>query len=212
MEPEFWQSRWESNEIGFHRSEANALLVAHFEALALPPRGRVFVPLCGKTLDIGWLLARGCRIAGAELSEIAIGQLFDELGVEPEITELGELKRYSASDIDIFVGDIFKLDRATLGPVDAVYDRGALIALPQDMRSRYAPHIAATTADAPQLIVAYAYDQELHAGPPFSVPEVEVRRLYDGAYDITLLASIDDTRIRRTVPGAVEQAWLLSPR
>jgi hypothetical protein len=48
------------------------LLVPHFKALSLPEGGRVFLPLCGKTLDIHWLLTGGYRVSGAELRKIAI--------------------------------------------------------------------------------------------------------------------------------------------
>ncbi|MGZ8252407.1 MAG: thiopurine S-methyltransferase, partial [Methylophilaceae bacterium] len=71
MEASFWHNKWQRGEIAFHQSDANPLLVAHFEALNLPKGSRVFLPLCGKTLDIAWLLAGGYRVVGAELSEIA---------------------------------------------------------------------------------------------------------------------------------------------
>lgn len=87
MEAEFWQRKWESNDIGFHNHQANPLLVKHLEQLALPSGSRLFVPLCGKTLDIGWLLAKGYKVAGAELSKLAVTQLFDELGITPQISQ-----------------------------------------------------------------------------------------------------------------------------
>lgn len=59
METSFWHRRWLNNEIGFHQSEVNPFLLEHFSALQLPPGRRVFVPLCGKTLDIGRLLSQG---------------------------------------------------------------------------------------------------------------------------------------------------------
>ena len=59
MEPQFWHDRWTKNEIGFHKSDANPLLVKYFTELALPKGSLVFVPLCGKTLDISWLLSNG---------------------------------------------------------------------------------------------------------------------------------------------------------
>ena len=62
MEPDFWHQKWQSNEIGFHKAEANPLLVEHFSALGLDAGARVFVPLCGKTLDIRWLLAQGLSL------------------------------------------------------------------------------------------------------------------------------------------------------
>lgn len=107
----------EANEIGFHEGEANRLLVKYFDALCLAEGHRVFVPLCGKTLDIAWLLSNGFRVAGAELVESAIEQLFSELGIEPEISEVGGVKRYSAKNIDIFVGDIFAVSSEILGSV-----------------------------------------------------------------------------------------------
>jgi hypothetical protein len=131
MDASFWREKWARNQIAFHEAQVNPLLVAHFQRLALPAGSRIFVPLCGKTLDIPWLLARGHRVAGIELSEIAVQQLFRDLGVTPRLTVLGTITRYSAPGLDIFHGDIFDLSRDGLGAVDAVYDRAALVALPE---------------------------------------------------------------------------------
>ena len=209
MDKEFWMQRWNDNNIGFHKSEANPVLVQYFEAISLPKGSRVFVPLCGKTLDIAWLLANGYRVAGAELVEMAIEQLFVELGVEPNISEAGNVKHYSADHIDIFVGNVFDISSTILGPVDAIYDRAALVALPEDMRRRYTAHIMEITAKAPQLLVTYEYDQNVMAGPPFSVTNAEVKHRYGNSYGLTLVKSKD-------VPGglkgkcvAEENIWLL---
>ncbi|WP_339764299.1 thiopurine S-methyltransferase [uncultured Hoeflea sp.] len=208
MEHNFWHDRWQSGRIGFHEDEPNPLLTSHFPALSAPENGRVFVPLCGKTLDIGWLLSEGHRVAGAELSELAIRQLFEELGVNPEVTDLGELKRYSATGIDIFVGDIFDLAPALLGPVDAVFDRAAFVALPAEMRAAYAPHIADITGHAPQLLVTFEYDQSRLDGPPFAIGREEVTRLYGERYDIKALAREDVAGGMKGV-AATETVWLL---
>jgi thiopurine S-methyltransferase len=61
--------------------------------------------------------------------------------VEPKISRVGELTRYCAKDIDIFVGDIFDVSAEVLGPVDAVYDRAALVAMPENMRHQYTSHL-----------------------------------------------------------------------
>lgn len=178
VEANFWINRWETNQIGFHLSAANPLLVKHFNALSLPKGSRVFLPLCGKTLDIAWLLGQGHRVVGAELVEVAIIQLFEELGVKPEVKEVGKLKLYSAPHLDIFVGDIFNLDQKTLGKVDAVYDRAALVALPEEMRRKYTTHLKTITQQAPQLLITFEYDQSLFSGPPFSVNSEEIQRHY----------------------------------
>ena len=188
MDHSFWHDRWESGRIGFHESRPNPLLVKHFPALSVPEHGRVFVPLCGKTLDIGWLLSKGCRVAGVDLSELAIRQLFEELGVEPAISDHGALKRFSAPDIDIFVGDVFALTPELLGPVDAVFDRAAFVALPEPMRAKYAPHITHLTGKAPQLLITFEYDTSLLDGPPFSIRSEELEQRYGDSYALSTLA------------------------
>jgi thiopurine S-methyltransferase len=211
MDESFWHQKWERNEIAFHGREANPLLTTYFNNLSLPKGSRVFLPLCGKTLDIRWLLSEGYRVAGAELSSMAIEQLFAELGMTPEISVLGPLSRYSAAGIDIFVGDIFNLARDILGKVDAIYDRAALVALPAPMRERYTAHLVEMADRAPQLLVTYTYDQSLADGPPFSVSDAEVVRHYRQSYAPTLLANADVKGGLKGKHPASEHVWLLKP-
>ena len=210
MDASFWRQRWEKNEIGFHESKPNPLLATHFHELSIAKGRRVFVPLCGKTLDISWLLSCGYRVAGAELSQLAIEQLFMELGLQPDIENVGRVERWSTNNLDIFVGDIFAVSRPMLGQVDAVYDRAALVALPEAMRKRYAAHLMEVTGKAPQLLISYEYDQSLKEGPPFSVSNEEVRRHYASIYNLTLVASAEvPGGLKGKVP-AKENVWLLT--
>ena len=209
MEPEFWHERWQHDEIGFHAAEANPLLVAHWSALSLAAGDRVFVPLCGKTLDIGWLLSQGYRVAGAELSEKAVQALFDELGLVPDISEEGALRRYCGPNVEIFVGDIFQLRRSLLGKVQASYDRAALVALPAQMRQRYTGHLREITATAPQLLLCFDYDQRAMEGPPFSVPDDEVARHYADHYHLRKLTSVEVAGGLKGQCAARENVWLL---
>lgn len=161
MDTAFWHRRWQKQEIGFHRPEVNPLLTNYFPTLKLTPPARIFVPLCGKTVDIHWLLDQGYSVCGAELSELAIQQLFEALNIQPQIESIAGFKHYSAQHIDIFVGDIFQLSAEILGQIDAVYDRAALVALPERMRADYAKQVIALTQSAPQLLIHYEYDQAL---------------------------------------------------
>ncbi|MEX1035562.1 MAG: thiopurine S-methyltransferase [Sneathiella sp.] len=212
MEPDFWHDKWTRNEIGFHQSKPNALLERHFEKLSLTAGQRVFLPLCGKTLDIGWLLSQGYRVAGAELSEAAIEQLFDELGRTPDIYDLGALKHFHAKGIDIFVGDILELTADMLGPVDGIYDRAALVALPADMRGPYTQHLMDVTKTAPQLLLCFEYDQNAMNGPPFSIDGPEVTQHYQEYYDITRLECSELQGGLKGRVAADEIAWLLDTR
>lgn len=211
MHHDFWHQKWQSNQIGFHLPEANPLLVTHLPMLKLKQHARILLPLCGKTLDIAWLLAQGYQVVGAELSEIAIEALFAQLQVTPHITQIGDIKHYSAPNIDVYVGDIFKLIPAMLGKVDAVYDRAALVALPADMRTQYATHLMVLTNGAPQLLICFEYDQTLHAGPPFSIHADEIKRHYQAAYAVNLLASEAMKEGLKGLYPATEQVWWLKP-
>jgi thiopurine S-methyltransferase len=209
MDEDFWLQRWENNEIGFHKSEANPLLVEYFKELSLDKGSRIFLPLCGKTLDISWLISEGYCVAGAELSRAAIEQLFEELRVEPKIKKIDNFTCYSAENIDIFVGDIFKLSRKVLGPVAATYDRAALVALPEEMRQKYKSHLLKITNTAPQLLLIYEYDQNLIEGPPFSVSNDEVKRHYNDEYKMSLLKNINVPGGLKGKCAAIESIWLL---
>jgi len=211
MEASFWQQRWANNEIAFHESEGNRFLIKYFGQLKVKAGGRVFVPLCGKTRDIAWLLANGYCVVGVELVATAIEQLFAELGTVPTIARINDISHYSAKDIDIYVGDIFAVSRNMLGDVDAIYDRAALVALPKEMREQYTAHLLAMTNNAPQLLITFEYDQKAMDGPPFSVSKAEVNQHYRQTYELSLKAS-------KAVPGglkgkceAIEDVWLLRP-
>ncbi|MCB1908023.1 MAG: thiopurine S-methyltransferase [Rhodocyclaceae bacterium] len=212
MDADFWHSKWHAGDTGFHEDQVNALLAAHFGRLGLAGGARVFLPLCGKTRDIAWLLERGIRVVGAELSPLAVGELFEGLGVVPEVAPVGSLQHHRAAGIDVFLGDIFDLDRERLGAVDAVYDRAALVALPPVMRARYAEHLLGISEAAPQLLVTFEYDQSQLEGPPFSVEEAEVRALYEARFALTSLAR---SEVEGGLKGKVEahdRAWLLERR
>ena len=212
MDRDFWLTRWQSNQIGFHEGVPNPLLVAHFAALGVPAGGRIFVPLCGKSHDMRWLAAQGFMVVGAELSRLAVEQFYAERRLTPVVSSAGRLERFEAEGVTLFVGDIFDLDRDTLGLVDAVHDRAALVALPPPMRERYAAHLIALTGAAPQLLVTFDYDQACQPGPPFSVGDAEVRAHYGAAYRL-------DRAEAREVPGGIrgvcparESVWLMNRR
>jgi thiopurine S-methyltransferase len=209
MEPSFWHNRWQTNQTGWHERIVNPLLIAHFPSLNVPPGGRVFVPLCGKSLDLGWLMSQGYAVAGAELSELAVTQLFAELGIEPRIREVGKHRLFRGEKIDIFVGDLFDLSREILGPVDAIYDRAALVALPKPIRARYAAHLKALTALAPQIVIGYEYDQSVVPGPPFSVTAHELHRHYSDSYALALLAHVEVSGGLKGKCPATEHIWRL---
>ncbi|AKR42180.1 thiopurine S-methyltransferase [Methylophilus sp. TWE2] len=212
MQHDFWHQRWQNQQIGFHQGDINPFLLAHLQALGLQAGQRVFVPLCGKSLDMHWLLAQGYQVVGAELSQLAVDAFFTELKLAPEITQSGSLRHYRTEQIEILQGDFFALTQDQLGTVDAIYDRAALIALPDEMRKQYSRHLMSITQTAPQLLISFQYDQSLVPGPPFSVSRTEVSAHYEPHYVLTERASTYQEKGMKGQYPAEETAWLLRPR
>lgn len=192
MNPEFWQERWQRNEIGFHQREINAHLQDYWPRLGLPAESQVFVPLCGKSRDLLWLRARGHAVLGVELSPIAVRDFFRENALTPQLSRQGAFERCEADGLAVLCGDFFDLTPADLKGIAGVYDRASLIALPPEMRPRYAAHLAAILPKgAAILLVTMEYRQAEMSGPPFSVSEDEVRKLYEKHYVVTRLFTKD---------------------
>lgn len=207
MEPDFWRQAWSDGRTAFHQQAGNPLLGQHVDVLSLGVDDRVLVPMCGKTGDLVNLLALGVEVIGVELVESAVEDLFDALDADPVIARAGKLSVYQYDRLTVLVGDVFDVEAAHLGEITAIYDRAALVALPDDLRRRYAAHLAAITGAAPQLLLTFEYDQAVMDGPPFSVGADEVDALYGAHYDCHDLGG---TPCDLKGIGATERVWHLT--
>ena len=192
MDPDFWHERWRTRRIGFHRDAPLPLLTRHWPGLGLDHGSRVFVPLCGKSLDMVWLAEQGHRVLGIELSELAIAEFFDERGLAPTTRTSPAGVHHAAGPWELIAGDAFAIPEALLADCAAVYDRAAMIALPPDLRTRYA-HTTwrRLPAGCRGLLVTLEYPQTEKAGPPFAVEEAEVHALLDADWTVSLLERRD---------------------
>lgn len=189
MKAEFWLNKWESNETGFHQKSANEALRAHWASVQAPAGGTVFVPLCGKSLDMCWLADQGYEVVGVEVSSIACNAFFDSLKLRPQIRPAGQFCSYSAGPYRILQGDFFSATDADLGPVAAFYDRAALVAMPPDMQQEYARRLVRLLPQgAVGLINCLEYPPESMDGPPFSIGEARLHELLGASCRVTRLS------------------------
>lgn len=192
MDANFWHERWQQGQIGFHQPEFHPSLPRFWAGLGVAPGSTVFVPLCGRSLDMLWLSRQGHPVLGIELSPIAAAGFFTHEAIEPVISARDAFTVYTAEGYEILQGDFFDLTPDTTGPLHAWYDRAALIALPPPMRRRYAGHLGGLLAPGARgLLITLEYAQEKMHGPPFSVPVDEVHALFDGEFDVELLERED---------------------
>ena len=191
MEADFWHNRWENNLTGFHLNEVNPHLIENWPSMNMKAGTRIFVPLCGKSLDLIWLAEQGHQVVGVELSSLAIEAFFSENNLSVERHQIGNLEYWQSENISLFCGDFFDLTAEVLGQIDAVYDRASLIALPPAMRQDYAAKLTEICQFAPKLLVTLEYEQSKMDGPPFSVTAEEVEVLYQANYQVKQLTAQD---------------------
>jgi thiopurine S-methyltransferase len=225
MNLDFWAARWGQQRIGFHLKDINPKLLSHgprwFDLTSwessLPLAGhRILVPLCGKALDLRWLAGLGATVTGVEFVEQAARAFFaeQELDFAEHPWPQGKLFVCTSSDLNlrILVTDFFALKPSDLGPLDAVYDRAALVAVEPRMRTRYADPLARLCPARTRLLMI-TFDHDSGSGPPFSVPQRELSSLFVETFALTLL---EDSDLLLTEPqfrqrGAThcrEQVWL----
>jgi len=153
---------------------------------------RVLVPLCGKTVDLAYLARhpKVKQVIGVE----GIGKAIEEFASEnPELmvvpveerekssTQQQPFKIWTGKTILMLEGDFLELaDAARSGQVDAIWDRAALVAVDPSVRELYVEtHRRMLKPGGRILLSTYVRRSgDPTKGPPFSIDEDEVRRLY----------------------------------
>lgn len=192
MQPEFWLNRWRNAQIGFHQAAVDKHLKAYWPSFNLAADSRVFVPLCGKSLDLLWLREQGHSVVGVELSPIAVEGFFMEHGIPARRRALADFDVYEAEGLTLYRGDFFKLTSALLDGISAVFDRAALISWTPDLRSSYVEQLASLTERGAQmLLIAVEYPEAQMSGPPFPLTRQAIDQLYSQRYSIEQLGRHD---------------------
>ncbi|KAA0451174.1 MAG: thiopurine S-methyltransferase, partial [Candidatus Thioglobus sp.] len=119
---------------------------------------------------------------------------FQENAIAYSVQQASNFKVYNGNNIRIFCGDYFALDEGHLQAVSAVYDRAALIALPVNLRAKYAQHLyAIIPADCQILLLTLNYPQEQSSPPPFAIDETAVNALFE-RFECQQLGCFDDIK------------------
>ncbi|MDD5364264.1 MAG: thiopurine S-methyltransferase [Gallionellaceae bacterium] len=182
-----WLQCWRDRATGFHQAAPNPLLLRFWPGLGLAAGSRIFVPLCGKSLDMLWLAGQGYEVIGVELSPIAVRAFFKEHQLQPVRSQVGPFTLWRAGRIGILCGDYFALTGAEFGWIDAVYDRAALTALPEAMRRRYVAHLKAILPVASKVFLLTTEVPEADLTPVrMLAADAEIVTLYAEAFEIEL--------------------------
>lgn len=206
-----WESRWQEGRIGFHLPEVNSYLLRYSDKLLTQDPESVFVPLCGKTLDLPWLAGRTKKVVGIELVQKAVQDFFKENKLTHSIQQSGKLNLFSSDTIVLFQGDFFDLNKEQTASFDAIYDRASIVAFDQPERERYVNHLMSFLEPGGRiLLITLEYDQNQMTGPPFSVPADEIEWLYApyGVLELLETSDILDERFRKKgLDGMLERVF-----
>lgn len=191
MDHDFWVTRWNQGQIGFHLPDINPALIRHLPAFGIPKGANVLVPLCGKSLDLLYLRAEGLSVTGLELSPIAVEAFWRENNLMPALLETEALRIWSTDGLTLIEGDFFKVNAKSIATPDLVYDRAALIAMPPEMRSAYAAHLLSLAGGAAILLITLEYPEKEMQGPPFPIPHDEILHHFGPTHQVDVLGSED---------------------
>lgn len=217
MDKDFWIKKWKTPKPGFQQEKVNSRLKKHWHRLGLTG-GKIFVPLCGSTIDMRWLIESGFQVFGVEFSEVACRKYFESNNLDYEEITDSRFNYFKGENIELWQGDFFALESVDLVGVRGVYDRASLIALPENMRNDYSDHLSnLLETDSQIFLISMDYDESKMNGPPFSVGEEEINNMLGRNFDIELVAQSSGPDIvgslaQRGLDTLNEKVYLLKKR
>jgi thiopurine S-methyltransferase len=211
----FFFFQWEAKRIGFHLPEMNPVLQKYapqlFQSSSTTSSSsddpedcsatRVFVPLCGKTVDMAYLTSMA-EVVGVEgiktaLEEFQLEQ--PDLQIEHQPGIQNGFERFVGTKIMLLKGDFFELTTEdTNGSFDVIYDRASMVAIQPELRSSYVDVLGRLLSKGGKILLVVldrrGTEEAIKKGPPFSIPEATVLEFYEGldwVESVTLLEQQD---------------------
>ncbi|XP_048762685.2 probable thiopurine S-methyltransferase [Ostrea edulis] len=210
MKPEDWSYRWGKSHTQFHMPKIHPMLSKHYDTLTGQRKNlRIFLPLCGKAVDMKMLSDEGHDVVGLECAEKGCMEFFQEQNIPYTTTDLTECsgKVFKATDnrkLTIYCCDFFKISSKILGQFDCVWDRGSFVAIPVTLRKQYSNVITPMMhSDTIYLMDTFLLDHIVFAGPPFNCTEDHLNKTFGAQMDIK---KIDE----RDAFGEWQRSWGLT--
>lgn len=188
MEISYWQSRWEKDNTGWHMDIVYPVLPKIWPKITLEKQSTILVPLCGKSLDLQWFVEQGHFVIGVDASPKAHRTIMDRSSESFKKGSSHGFTIYKSEKLELWEGNLMKLPESKIPPVHLIYDKAAIIALPPKMRLPYAKKLIGLCNPHTYMVLqTFEYLQEEMNGPPFSVDERELEKLFGNHFSLDLL-------------------------
>ena len=192
-DPDFWINYWETDCVTWQAPVVSPWLDKYMDIGLFASRlarkqkqtkrRNVFVPLCGKSLDMKLLLDAGHHVVGADCSGIACTDFFSENNIPDYVREEvshpngKRVVRHKSTSlpIELYEGDIFDLTPEIVGPIDRILDRAALVALhPSMISGQYLPLLMSLLSPGGKMLFASVSELPFPKAPPHAYKQQQI--------------------------------------
>jgi len=172
MSPAFWDERFERNFTPWDRGGVPQALRA-FAAASAPLA--TLIPGCGSAYELAFLADAGWDAVAIDFSPAAVAAGKAAVG---------------AHAARVVEADFFSWQPAQ--PLQLIYERAFLCALPRAMRPQVAARWAALLAPG-ALLAGYFFFDEAPKGPPFGIARSELQALLDADFECIADDAVGDS-------------------
>lgn len=136
-----WKECWNTPNVAFHNPNLNELFIKYHDKMLTRPGMRIFVPLCGKAVEMKWLVDQGHKVVGLEAAPVPCKAFFEENNIPYEIHEMKGIhgEKYESLDhnVVIYCCDFFLFSKDVCGEIDGIWDSGGLNSMDVEDRDKY---------------------------------------------------------------------------
>ena len=160
---DFWKGKYRDGDtpwdLGKVSTPVKSLVAGWF-----PPRGRVFVPCCGRGYETVYLAQLGYRITALDIAEAPL-------------TDLRWLAEGQGVTVEILHGDMFAMASSYDGIFDVFLEQTCLCALSPQLHAEYEALAYRLLRPGGQLLGVFM-EVPFDDGPPFDLPPQLVMSLF----------------------------------
>ncbi len=207
MDLDFWNQVWTEKRLGFDQAEANYYLRKVLSTWLLEPCETVFVPLCGRSIDMWELHCSGHHVTGVEGVRAALEDFDNKFSLNMSKSMVRDsVECFRSDDFTLYCADFFDLISADIPSGERplkIWDRAALVALPDYMRKEYYRQVERLSeGNLDWLCLLFSFNSKPDFGPPFSVSFEEVDQVMtEKGFNVKVL---DERQLEPKNPKFVE--------
>ncbi|MBT3785928.1 hypothetical protein HOF92_13215 [bacterium] len=189
-----WEQIWQGAAPRFDQSEPNLLLLEYLKDIEPSSTDETwFLPLCGRSIDIDFLLRTGRKVVMNDFCQDPVISVFQRCKIEYSLRKEQGFLCLDSEKLFGYVGDFFRISKYWVSRCNHSYDRAGMVIFDKPQREEYARTLANLHNSGHQyLLVGFDYQSEeidSKANYPLPLPFKEVVDLFSKDYLIEAKSS-----------------------